>query len=328
MRLMTMVVMLGVIILMITRSRDPNTWAWLTNDAGPANQPDSLASTVEKNNKEQATGSPETSVSSQAGISKAKLPTAGNVTDEDPEEADAAKEQFQALIDGTEKLEPQEMFAYKRVLSWVQNQTFAELNRRAGKDVAFNKFYQSPDKYRGQLFKFEMTAQLIRDLDEKYNGDELFDVWGATDESGVWLYNVVIIDLPKGMPFGRNIKEKVVFAGYFFKLQGYQPADAKPDAKPLKAPLFLGRLTWRPAGNLRPRASDWTWGLLLLGGFVFFLLIRWGLLLRAGRSRLFETPRLQAKPGGSPVEDWLANVETDKVDEAEDDDNLHGDSEI
>jgi len=322
---MTMVVMLGVIFLLITRSRDPNTWAWLTNDTGPANQPDSLVSNGEKNNKEQATGSSETSVSAQAGISKAKLPMSSDVTDEDPEEADAAKEQFLAVIDGTEKLEPQEMFAYNRVLSWVQNQTFAEMSRRAGKDVAFNKFYQSPDKYRGQLFKFEMTAQLIRDLDEKYNGDELFDVWGATDESGVWLYNVVIIDLPKAMPIGRNIKEKADFAGYFFKLQGYQPAGAKPDAKPLKAPLFLGRLIWRPAGNLRARASDWTWGLFLLAGFVIFLLIRWGLLLRRGRSRLFETPRLQAKPGGNPVEDWLEKVETDDVDESAERDNLHGD---
>ena len=318
MRLMTMVVMLGVVFLLITRSRDPNTWAWLANDTGPANQHDSLASAGNNNNKEQTTGSSETSVSSQADISKAQLPISSDVTDEDPEEADAAKEQFQAVIDGTEKMEPQEMFAYKRVLSWVQNQTFAEMNRRAGKDVAFNKFYQSPDKYRGQLFKFEMTAQLIRDLDEKYNGDVLFDIWGATEESGVWLYNVVIIGLPKGMPIGRNIKEKVSFAGYFFKLQGYQPAGAKPDAKPLKAPLFVGRLIWRPAGNLRARASDWTWGLFLLAG--------WGLLLRGGRNRLFETPRLQAKPRGNPVEDWLENVESDEVDEPPDDNHLPGDS--
>jgi hypothetical protein len=65
---------------------------------------------------------------------------------------------------------------------------------------------------------------------------------------------------------------------------------------------------------------------LLLAGFVIFLLIRWGLLLRAGRSRLFETPRLQANPGGNPVEDWLENAETDEPDEAAERDNLNGDS--
>jgi hypothetical protein len=326
MRFMTMVVMLGVLFLLIARSGDPNTWTWLTNGTGAVKQHDSIASTGNKNNKEQTSGSSETSVSSQADISTAKLPISSVVTDEDPEEADAAREQFQVIIDGTEKMQPQEMFAYKRVLGWVQNQSFAEMNRRAGKDVVLNKFYQSPDEYRGQLFEFDLTAHLIRDLDEKYNGVELFDIWGTTEESGEWLYNGVIIGLPKGMPIGRNIYEKVTFVGYFFKLQGYQPAGAKANAKSLKAPLFVGRLIWHPVGKPQARSSDWTWGLILLAGFVIFLMIRWGLLLRGGRSRLFSPPTVQANPGGNPVEDWLAKVETDEPDEPAERDNFHGDS--
>ena len=192
------------------------------------------------------------------------------------------------------------------------------MNRRAGRDVAFNKFYQSPDKYRGQLFGFDLTANLIRDLDEKYNGVELYDIWGSTEESGTWLYNGVVLGLPKGMPIGRNIYEKVTFAGYFFKLQGYQPAGAKANAKSLKAPLFVGRLIWHPAVKPQARRSDWTWGFFLLAGFVIFLIIRWGMLLRGGRRRLFESPRLQAQPGGNPVEDWLEKVETDKAPQGDD----------
>jgi hypothetical protein len=320
MRLMTMVVMLGVVFLLITRSRDPKFWAWIASDSGPVDHHDSPTSTGNQNNKEQTSGSSETSATTQAD--KAKLPKPNSVTDEDPEEAEAAKEQFQALIDGTEKLEPQEMFAYNRVLSWVQNQTLAEMEHRAGKNVAFNKFYQSPDKYRGQLFEFELTAHLIRDLDEKYNGVELFDIWGATEESGQWLYNAVVIDLPKGLPVGRNIYEKLAIVGYFFKLQGYQPAGAIANAKPLKAPLFVGRVIWRPAEKPQARRSDWTWALFLLAGFVIFLIIRWGLLLRGGRRRLFESPKLQANHGGNPVEDWLEKVETDEAAEGDD---FHGD---
>ena len=215
----------------------------------------------------------------------------GGVTDEDPEEADAAKEQFQAVIDGTEKLEPQEMFAYNRVLSWVQNQTFAQMSRRAGKDVAFNKFYQSPDKYRGQLFEFELTAQLIRDLDEKYNGDELYDVWGATEESGVWLYDGVVIDLPKGMPIGRDVYEKVTLVGYFFKMQGYQPAGAKAQCQAAESALVRGAVDLASDRKFsRPRPSDWTWGLFLLAGFVIFLIIRWGLLLREAEADYSRRP--------------------------------------
>ena len=57
MRLMTMVVMLGVIFLLIARSRDPNTWTWLTSDTGPVDQPDSLASAGDNNNKEPTSAS-------------------------------------------------------------------------------------------------------------------------------------------------------------------------------------------------------------------------------------------------------------------------------
>ena len=33
-----------------------------------------------------------------------------------------------------------------------------------------------------------------------------------------------------------------VVYGYFFKLQGYQPADSKPNARPLVAPMIIGRV--------------------------------------------------------------------------------------
>jgi hypothetical protein len=319
MRLLTMVVMLGVVYLLIVRARDPHTWTWLTGGAGAADQQDAIASAgADKNDNKRPQDSPATGASSRAGAFKAELPASSLPTDIDPEEAEAAKEEFQAVIDGSENIQPQEMFAYKRLLNWVCSQTFAEMSRRADKNVAFNKFYQSPDEYRGQLFKFNLTVQLARDLDKKHDGVELFDIWGTTEESGAWLYNAVVIGLPKGMSIGRNIEEKVSLAGYFFKLQGYQPAGAKPGDKPLKAPLFVGRLVWRPAGKQQARGSDWSWGLLLLAGFLIFLTIRWWLLLRAGRGRLYSPPTIQVNPGGNPVDDWLTKVETDEQDKPAD----------
>jgi hypothetical protein len=312
MRLLTMVGMLGVLLLLIVRSADPHTWSWLVNDNGVVNQYETTTSAGDTNNNENKSGSSETNVSSQADISNAKLPITNEVADEDPEEADAAKEQFQAVLDGTEKLEIQEMFAYRRVLSWVQNQTFAEMNRRASKEAILNRFYQTPDKYRGQLFKFDLTANLIRNLDEKYNGVDLYDVWGTTGESGQWFYNCVVEDIPKEMPVGRNVYEKVTFVGYFFKLQGYQPAGAKPNAAPLKAPLFVGRLIWYRDATPPPRQMDWSWGLLLLAGFLIILIIRWGLLLWGSRRRLFAPSIAPEKSADNPVDDWLANVQTDE----------------
>jgi hypothetical protein len=318
MRLMTMLVMLAVIILAIVRASDPNTWTWLANDAGAANHCDATGIRAEIGSQGNSDRGPDSSAGSALPSREATeevSPTPGALTEEDPEEAEAAKEEIQAIVDGTEDIQVQEMFAYNRVLNWVWNQTFAQMSRRARKDVAFNKFYQTPDRYRGQLFKFDLDVRMVRDLDEKYKDVELFDVWGETEESGVWLYNGVIIGLPKGMPKGRDLSERVSFAGYFFKLQGYQPAGAKPGAKPVKAPLFVGRLIWHPSEKLHARPADWSWGFFLLAAFVIFLIIRWTLLLRGGRRRVFESPRILAKPGGDTVEGWLAKVESEEADQ-------------
>jgi hypothetical protein len=339
-RLITMVVMLGVIFLLIARSRDPNTWTWLTNGVGasnPQNSPAAIKSKSDGNRKDKQndankkkvdeslkqaeTGkSVESNESAQGQKAKEALPEPGEATDLDSEEFDAFREDFSVITDGSLSIPEMEMRAYNRLLGWVRNQTTAEMRRRAKKAPVYTQFYQSPEKYRGQLFEMELNVRRI--LDYKHMGLKLYEVWGWTEESRSWPYVGVVLDLPKGMPIGADVYEQVTLVGYFFKMQGYMEAGAKPRAAPLQAPLFVGRLIWRPAVKPQARPSDWTWGIFLLAGFVIFLIIRWGLLLQRGRRRLFESPKLQAKSGGNPVEDWLEKVETD---ETAQEDNSQGD---
>ena len=318
--------MLGVLLLLIVRSGDPHTWSWLTNDNG-ASQPRSSPAPADNQNNENAknddkkngkdalkpsgankTGKPSTPI--PAGEAKEPLPAPGGPADQDPEELEAIQEEFQAVADAKLSIGPEEMPAYNRLLQWVQNQTLSEMRRRAKKDLAFTQFYQSPDKYRGQLFELELNVRRI--LKYTHNDLTLYEVWGWTAESRSWPYVGVAIDLPKGMPIGPDVYETATLVGYFFKMQGYIEAGAKPRAAPLQAPLFVGRLIWHPAAEPQVRRSDWSWGLFLLAGFLVFLIIRWGLLLWGSRRRLYEPSIVPAKPGGNPVEDWLANVETDK----------------
>ena len=60
------------------------------------------------------------------------------------------------------------------------------------------------------------------------------------------MYDLIVLDYPKGMPLGYDIRENARFAGYFLKLQGYEPANARPGQRPEKAPLLIGRLEWTP----------------------------------------------------------------------------------
>jgi hypothetical protein len=305
MRLATMIVMLVVLFMLIRRSQDANTWTWLAADTSASSQDSQPPAENKSEDKHK---------SRPAGTEKSvdKTTAPGGPTDEDPEEKEAAAEQFQAISDGTAHIQPEEMPAYNRLLKWVQNQSLAQMRRRAKKDVAFTQFYQQPDKYRGKLCELELNVRRI--LKETHNNLTLYEIWGWTAESRSGLYVGVVIDLPKGMPSGPDVYEKAVLVGYFFKLQGYQPADAKPNAAPLKAPLLIGRLLWRPTEKPQVQRSDWYWGLFLLLGFLAFIIIRWSLLLWKPR-RKYTTSSVLTKRGGLSVQEWLAEAETDELPE-------------
>jgi hypothetical protein len=325
MRLMTMVGMLGVLLLLIVRSADPHTWSWLTNDKGtsPAwsssasadHQNDENANNDDNNNGQNALIPPEDNKTGQssalipAGAAKEPLLASDGPTDLDPEEAEAIHEEFQAVADAKISIGREEMPAYNRLLQWIQNQTLSDLRRRAKKDPAFTQFYQSPDKYRGQLFELKLNVRRI--LKYAHKDLALYEVWGWTAESRSWPYVGVVIDLPKGMPIGPDVYETATLVGYFFKMQGYMEAGARPRAAPLQAPLFVGRLIWYRDATPPAQSTDWSWGLFLLAGFVIFLIIRWGLFLRGSRHRILSPSNVPVKPSGNQVEDWLANVEKD-----------------
>jgi hypothetical protein len=312
MRLLTMVGMMGVLLLIIARSRDPNTWSWLAGNA-ESSHPSSMAESDENQDASQKSavqGRRSDKNRREGDLPKDNISEDFSGADLDPEESDAIKEEFQAVSDGTENILPEEMSAYNRLLRWVEKQTLSELRGRAKKDYSFTRFYQSPDEYRGQLFEIQLTVHLVRDLDKKFDDKELYDFWGSTDESGEWLYNGVFFDLPKGMPVGRKIYEKVTFVGYFFKLQGYLPGSAKPNAALLKAPLLVGRLIWHPTETSKTQPTDWSWGIYLLAAFVIFLIIRWGLFFH-GRSRRGPTQStLPIKPDRRMVDQWLSETDT------------------
>jgi hypothetical protein len=302
MRLMTMVVMLGVLLLLIFRSRDPSTWAWLVGDDRAVQKRSAAPPEVNPNNEIQ---------------SEPTMPALAGPTDLDPEESEAIAEEFQAVADGKLSIQPEEMPSYNRLLRWVGNQTLSEMRSRAKKDFVYTQFYQSPEKYRGQLFEMELNVRRI--LKYTHNDLTLYEVWGWTAESRSWPYVGVVLDLPKGMPIGPDVYETATLTGYFFKMQGYQPADAKPNAAALQAPLFIGRLIWHKDTISQKQSSDWSWGLYILAGFVIFLIIRWGLFLHGQRRGSYSAPTVQ-KVSENPVDEWLANVESGDSAKKNDDD--------
>ena len=254
----------------------------------------------------------------QSPATIAKLPQPTGPTDEDEEEAQAAKEEFQALSDGTRGMNTEEMFSYNRLISWVKSQTFARLWARAKKNLAYTYLYDDAQGHRGALVALDVEIRLVRDAGKNDAGVPLYEAWATTHEAGNHLYDLVVVDFPTKMPVGVEIRERARFAGYFLKIQGYEPRAAKPGGPPERAPLLIGRLDWKPTAAPAETVvvQDWMWVVAVLA----ILLLAWGARFvfwrrgnpTAGRNRL--TPPAD---GVIPVEAWLEQCTTNSRERGE-----------
>lgn len=236
----------------------------------------------------------------------AKLPKPTGPTDEDEEEAEAAKEEFPALSDGTLNLGPEEMVPYNRLVSWVKSQSFALLWARAKKNVPYTYLFDDAQRRRGALVAFDVEVRLVRDVGKNDAGVPLHEAWATTQESGNHLYDFVVVDFPAKMPVGAGIREKARFAGYFLKVQGYEPAAAKPGQVPERSPLLIGRLDWQPTPAapepVVSRDSVWMTAILAV------LLLLWGLRFLFWKHKKTSTVKNTLTPpadGVIPIEAWL-----------------------
>jgi len=294
-RLASVVTMLVVVGLLMSRASDPNNWVWLT---GKADGDKRTAGEI-----------------GQLATSEADEISSGP-TDTDPEEREGASEQFQAVSDRTIELAREEMPAYWRLFGWAEHQTLTDLQQRADKSAVLNQFIQIPDEQRGKLFQLDLNVRRVLSYDAPANSagiQKVYEIWGWTTESKAWLYVVLTAHLPPGMPVGPDVNERVTFAGYFLKVQGYHAAGAGPRDKPLTAPLLIGRVAWQaPPARVSANSTDlWMQGaitfLVLLGalGLAIWILIP----KRSSRLQTATTSDQKSSPR-SEIRDWLAHAES------------------
>lgn len=272
-RLVSLITMLGLIVLLMVRFRDPGMWRWLTGDEAPHDaaeqaesppasfspqahsQPQpaksSLSSPTQSASPAEATGKPPTTVGSSSQMAQAEAPALHSAlepsgpTDQDPEEWEAFQEERQALEDFTFFIQREEMEAYDRLVRWSVHQPFELLWQRAHQEsrpVVFNDFVQDRNKLRGKLVYLDLHLRRVLKMPEKTrDGFQLYEAWGFTHQSGGWLYSMVLVDLPPGLREG-DLQEHVRAAGYFLKLISYQSGLSKPGDRPLYAPVIIGRV--------------------------------------------------------------------------------------
>lgn len=302
MRLASAVMMLILIAVLMVRFRDPSMWRWAGRVDAPA-VPGATAS--------------EPLAAAPAIAAAANEPAAKNDVDEvvgtdmDPEEKEAASEEFEAVTDHTMQIGKLDMPAYLRVLKWVDRQSEPQLRKRAQADVYFNDLIQTPAKYRGRLIKVDLNVRRIREYEgTSEHPERLYEVWGFTRESKAWLYVAVVPELPPRMPIGPDIAENVRLTGYFFKVQDYQDGLGRRGF----APLLVGRMQWQTPVEPGLSSNEWMWGVVGvcgvgLVGMIFFLVS----LLRQ-RWRPQETNWAgRPRPDALTMDEWLDRAESNSL---------------
>ncbi len=299
-RLISGIGMLVIVSMLIVRMGEPDRWRWLAGDDGrPAEK--------------------------QSAPPPPPIPEAAGPTHDDPDQAEMAREEFQAMTDGSLKLRREEMEPYYRLVFWVKNQPFERLRRLARRDLLYTNFHDEPDKYRGELVTMDLDVRRVLEAGEGRDGDKLKGIWGFTSESWGHPYVAIVVDCPEDMPVGPSVREKAVFAGYFLKLQGYLPAESKPGDPIEKAPLLIGRIQWKPAvAPPADRSLEWIWGLALFLVIGLVLAARFLYFRLKPRRRAF-LPSTTTSPSGEviSIDSWLEqtnlNADEDGSNVADDD---------
>ncbi len=190
------------------------------------------------------------------------------------------QDQLGLVQDGTLELQKLEMPSYWSILGVVKNATFETLFSQADSKVRFNELYSSASKNRSRLLSLTVNIRRVTRYETESNPagvEELFEVWGWSETSKAWLYVFVTPELPAGLDANSPVNQTAKFAGYFYKLQGYHPGAAKPDAKPQLAPLLIGKFELtQPAKrtvDVRLAPIEWIAGgvILVLGVLAIFL---------------------------------------------------------
>ena len=356
-RLLSMIVLLAVLFVFISRLRtNPNMLAWLVRPTGEdtkiahhgasaparagegsgvtaAHRGDSAAPPVAGHTEQPGTpskpdGVPGSSARPTATPSGIQAGPAEPPLDEDPEEREAIKEEFQAVVNGRISREIIEMPAYHRLLRWVRSQSWQQLRQRAKSGYVYTDFMQSPDHFRGKLIAMKLRpaggSLPCRRLPIRKTAHErstCTKCGGSAPNRRLFPMCSSCRICPKACPTGPTWTKTSAWPAISSACKDTCQPTASRGAVPLRAPLFLGRLDWHESPPVMLTKTDFS----LLGGIVaaagLIAAGTVGYLFLRGRKRPSRLAGDRVAPGKIAIDDWLQHAENGPP--AELDDELH-----
>ena len=218
------------------------------------------------------------------------------------------------VTDNSLRMAKREMPAYWELVRKTTNSSFNELYEVSNSRTKFNDFYSEPAKHRGELVTLDIVVRRVTKFDAESGNSagikSVYEIWGSTDQSQAWLYVFITNALPEGFDEETLLRKKTSFAGYFLKLLAYQPGSASPNAKPLLAPLLVGRFKDIPQATPITKSDPPWWSTWEVTSIIVLLTVFFTARVLMGAKQKRQRMRDHQKSLSSVDPTWL---ESDQV---------------
>ena len=218
------------------------------------------------------------------------------------------------VTDNSLRMAKREMPAYWELVRKTANSSFNELYEVSNSRTKFNDFYSEPAKHRGELVTLDIVVRRVTKFDAESGNSagikSVYEIWGSTDQSQAWLYVFITNALPEGFDEETLLRKKTSFAGYFLKLLAYQPGSASPNAKPLLAPLLVGRFKDIPQATPIAKSDPPWWSTWEVTSIIVLLTVFFTARVLMGAKQKRQRRRDHQKSLSSVDPTWL---ESDQV---------------
>lgn len=222
--------------------------------------------------------------------------------DTDPDEWAAAAKSFELVKDGLLRDDFVNATLKNRYLKWVLRQRPEDLYRRKTATERLGDLTERPNDFRGKLVRFRLNIKRCLPVQSpnKDNPDfnNLHEMLGFQDKTGLWLYWLFSPGTPKNFPVGDEIPAQTVdVVGYFHALRKYQDANEKV----YFAPEIVGTAVWYPIEKAPVQPISWP----LIIGFAVAIPIGVLVLWRMLSGPMTSTVPLPRSRSEVDVVDWL-----------------------
>lgn len=218
--------------------------------------------------------------------------------------------EFALLRDGKPK-EARDDDAWETLFKRVREDKPPGLATLARKEVTIADLILRPKRHRGLPVRIEGYATQVFVVDDRDTtivpGGRIYEVWFYDDRDNRKLPWVLYTEtVPKTLPAGRGLNERIAVEGYFVKAQLFVAADRKA----YNTPALIGRLSHeiRALTGVAARENSSSWIYVVVGIVIFYVVVRvvMTLMKAFARRRLPErSPNLVEKIEPADLNRWL-----------------------